>query len=732
MAELLDNCRFTAGSSGTADFADGTATPSFRNLEDAGAVNGVKYPYKAMNVTGTEWEFGRGTAIDTGGVWTFDRTDIEDSSNGGAAVNFTTNPVVIITAGADELRKNFVLPSQFGAVGDGVSDDSTALQAAIDAAVVLRLPLSLEGKTYRVVTKLIPSGGLSIEGPGTFVNDTTNDYILQATGTSESSINLSGNAAAGDVTLSLAAVTNIVAGDWLYLSSSKTWASTGGVTFGEWVKIVSVDGGTNTVTLYAPILHAYATADSALINRIVFREGFHFENFNIVGSGSGTQKAILLTRCRDITLKSIRSRRCNERHVQLARCLDFDVADCRFEDSQTNGLSYGLALVDGCANGTVARVRGDDLRHTVTLGGANGVNRSIIVCDSISVNSRDAGFDQHPGCQGVTFRNLTVFGAGTSVDGVVVQGIDGVVDGVTAYGIDRYVVLCQNLTAVSGSAIVKSVQGDAGNAVVFVDANSGDFNGLVVDDVVGSGASYLCLVQAGAGRTIKGVSVNSLKSRAALGGRGLRLFANGSAALIDDAAISNCRIEMSGTGSNTEAIYLHGNTGVVSHVSLTGNRTINGSFGLRGVGSDYVSTDGTNMFTGAGTSNLTVAGSNNRFRDDIGTNVTLLRNNTAATLAAGFDVTPFNAGTKSSGTYTPAPADGNMQRAINGGAHTLAPPATDCNIVVQYTNNGSAGAITTSGFTQVLGAPTTVNGDDFFAFITRINGFSCLMWVALQ
>lgn len=108
-----------------------------------------------------------------------------------------------------------------------------------------------------------------------------------------------------------------------------------------------------------------------------------------------------------------------------------------------------------------------------------------------------------------------------------------------------------------------------------------------------------------------------------------------------------------------------------------------------------------------------------------------------ANFTAGYTSTAFNAGTKSSGTYTPAPADGNLQRAVNGGAHTLAPPSVGSGdatqITVQYTNNGSAGAITTSGFTKITGdSLTTANGDDFMLYLTVINGFSVLNVVALQ
>lgn len=100
---------------------------------------------------------------------------------------------------------------------------------------------------------------------------------------------------------------------------------------------------------------------------------------------------------------------------------------------------------------------------------------------------------------------------------------------------------------------------------------------------------------------------------------------------------------------------------------------------------------------------------------------------------AGFTANDYDAGTKNSGTFTPDPLLGNFQHCVNDGAFTLAPPTASCTIIIQITNGASAGSITTSGFTKVSGtAPTTTNGDDFVAFITKINGFSHLSWQALQ
>lgn len=110
-----------------------------------------------------------------------------------------------------------------------------------------------------------------------------------------------------------------------------------------------------------------------------------------------------------------------------------------------------------------------------------------------------------------------------------------------------------------------------------------------------------------------------------------------------------------------------------------------------------------------------------------------LKSDETATLTKGYSATPYDAGTKASGTFTPDEANGCMQRYINGGAHTLAPPANNTSMVIQITNNASAGAITTSGFTKVTGtAPATTDAYDYLAYITKINGFSHLSWVALQ
>lgn len=115
----------------------------------------------------------------------------------------------------------------------------------------------------------------------------------------------------------------------------------------------------------------------------------------------------------------------------------------------------------------------------------------------------------------------------------------------------------------------------------------------------------------------------------------------------------------------------------------------------------------------------------------------ILKADTTDELAVGYTSANSDAGTKSSGTFTPDPRTSNFQHCINGGAHTLAPPDYNCTMVILYKNNASAGAVTTSGFTKVDGDDIgTTNSHSFFMFISRYNDgsttFSALTVKALQ
>jgi len=111
MADVLDRCRFVAGSSGTADFADGTAQTGFRNLEDAGAIDGRRYAYAAQSADGTQWELGDGVYSASGDTLGRDFR----SSSTGSLIDFSSAPTVIVTPLSEEISgRPFAMALLFG------------------------------------------------------------------------------------------------------------------------------------------------------------------------------------------------------------------------------------------------------------------------------------------------------------------------------------------------------------------------------------------------------------------------------------------------------------------------------------------------------------------------------------------------------------------------------------------------------------------------------------------
>lgn len=113
----------------------------------------------------------------------------------------------------------------------------------------------------------------------------------------------------------------------------------------------------------------------------------------------------------------------------------------------------------------------------------------------------------------------------------------------------------------------------------------------------------------------------------------------------------------------------------------------------------------------------------------------ILSNVTSQTYTGGISPTAFSLGTVTTGTTTINCGNGPIQTMTNGGPSTLAMSANDGSCVVRITNNGSAGVITFSGFSQGAAsgdALTTTNTNKFDIALTRIGGSPHYLVSALQ
>jgi hypothetical protein len=193
MAKALNRCYFTAGSSGTAHFDDGTAVQGFRNLSDAGAQHGVEYAYVAENAARTEVEMGVATYNSGNGQLERADADVEWSTNSNDRVNFTNPPFVLIVRRAQDVVENTLNGNQITVVDEDnmASDSATAVptqqsvkayadnllavadamvfKGGIDASSNPNYPAANAGHTYKI-TVAGKIGGAS--GPAVEVNDT--------------------------------------------------------------------------------------------------------------------------------------------------------------------------------------------------------------------------------------------------------------------------------------------------------------------------------------------------------------------------------------------------------------------------------------------------------------------------------------------------------------------------------------------------------------------------------
>jgi hypothetical protein len=144
---FADTVKFTAGSSGTSDFSDGTALTGFRSLS-TGAVSGQTYSYRAFSADLSQWENGQGVYT-SGSPGTLTRATVYESSTG-SKINFTTAPVVILTPLKADLDLLFKTADFTGDSGSGGVHGLVPAPAAGDAAA----------------GKVLGAGGGWVGGPG--------------------------------------------------------------------------------------------------------------------------------------------------------------------------------------------------------------------------------------------------------------------------------------------------------------------------------------------------------------------------------------------------------------------------------------------------------------------------------------------------------------------------------------------------------------------------------------
>ena len=379
--------------------------------------------------------------------------------------------------GRDELMVNV---RDHGATGDGVADDTAAIQAAVSAAATFGLEAFVPAGHYRVTTSIdLPDRAMVRLDPAATIDVTALPSLtpaFTASGTVAAAQSLTADAARGTKTLTLASTTGLAAGDWVKISSTRPWGSTSQPQ-GEIQRVESVT--TTTLTVSEPLADTYATADSAAVAKMTMREDVTITGGRIHGNPGDAAHlsiGIHLDMVRGASVTGMKMQYVHYVGVFITDSVGVTVHDCHFNDSLGEGLGYAIAASWAAQDVSITACHSTRVRHLVSLGGGSaraGIARRVTVTGCTASQCFDSGLDCHPGAEDVTFVGNVISGSGS--DGIVAQGGRFVISGNTINGSARHGILVQNQTVrgFDGAISGNNVHGSKGAGIsIAVDATT--------------------------------------------------------------------------------------------------------------------------------------------------------------------------------------------------------------------------------------------------------------------
>lgn len=308
----------------------------------------------------------------------------------------------------------------YGATGDGVTDDTTALQAALVAARAAAAPFYLPAGTYRVTATLTGAQTTPLrvfgDGPGITVlrHEIPAAAMFSVSGTQTSIEAITVASALGATQITIASTAGMAADDLLLLRDT-TQTVLGDSTrvvnavAGEYVRIMSVDSATS-LTLRGRLEFAYTTSGD--VRKITPVSGVSLSNLSMVnpapGTRSSTARGLVALRATKIRVDGVEFRDMDAAAIYIQNSWGFVVRDCEFQnarDAETGNAPYDIAVAGSSSHGLVSGCEGRYGRHMVTTlpTETEPAASHVRISDCIATEYNQTAFDTHPGSRKITF-----------------------------------------------------------------------------------------------------------------------------------------------------------------------------------------------------------------------------------------------------------------------------------------------------------------------------------------
>lgn len=353
----------------------------------------------------------------------------EGSDSTADLINFTPDNSGIARSVNAKLN-DWIAFEDFGAVGDGSTDDSDAIEDALVAALATGKTLTgRSGATYKLARSLTHAGQLVLKGDFTIAQTSDHDGLIvdptrslaAATVSAVNSVQYPASTGIEQTTsLTVGDATGLAVNDVCLLYSDDTYAFDSNVRKAELVKINAISG--TTVYLAGNVVDSYTTTIRLLkLNAAVV----DIDGPTFTFSGDAFASTSVSTRAAAVTLigcvaPRVRGRFMNDvcAGVSMFTCWapNVDVIAQNLRNNQSYAMfGYGVVAYGATARGLI-RVQADNVRHAYTDGTwqtssvhiRKGRCVDMVLYDGIATNTSFAAWDTHPGSLNTVFDNCGV------------------------------------------------------------------------------------------------------------------------------------------------------------------------------------------------------------------------------------------------------------------------------------------------------------------------------------